>query len=98
MRAKYGRTFEYGKRMAKISVICTAATCLAGLLLMPSGSSYQIATVVISFALLLATLYYMIRYCRCPYCGKRILAGVLTVTKCPACHRDLESGKKAKKK
>ena len=98
MKARYAKTLEYGKHMAKTTVICAAVTCLVSLFLLPSGSIYQGVALILSFALMVATVVFMVKYCRCPYCGKRIIMGVLTVKSCPACRRDLTSGKKTKKK
>ena len=36
--------------------------------------------------------------CRCPYCGKHIMLGVLAVKDCPRCRRNLATGKKIKKR
>ena len=44
-----------------------------------------------------AVIYVMVKYCRCPHCGKRIMFGVLKITVCPSCRRSLITGKKAKK-
>ena len=97
MKARYAKTFEYGRHMAKTSVICAVACCAVSLLFFQPGSIPQIITLVLSFALIVATIVIMCVYCRCPYCGKRIIMGVLTVKSCPSCHRNLESGKKVKK-
>lgn len=97
MKARYDRTFEYGKKISKYLLIFAILLCLASLFLAPEGSYLQAALVILTFVLMLSTIYVMYRYCRCPYCGKRIMTGVLTVTACPRCHRSLTSGKKIKK-
>lgn len=97
MKARYDRTFEYGKKIAKYLVIFAIILCLASLFLAPEGSYLQVTLVVVSFVLMVSTLFVMYKYCRCPYCGKRIMTGVLTITACPRCHRSLTSGKKIKK-
>lgn len=97
MKARYDRTFEYGKKIAKYLMIFAIVLCLASLFLTPEGSYLQAALVIMSFVLIVSTVYVMYKYCRCPYCGKRIMAGVLAVTACPRCHRSLTTGKRIKK-
>ena len=97
MKARYAKTFEYGKQMAKTSVICAVAACAVSIFFLPAESTIQLVGLGLSAVLMIATLVIMYKYCRCPYCGKHILMGVLTVKACPACRRNLESGKKAKK-
>ncbi len=97
MKARYAKTFEYGKHMAKTAVICATVCCAASLFFFQSGSIAQIIALAMSFVLIIATIVIMYMYCRCPYCGKHIMMGVLSVKSCPACHRNLETGKKVKK-
>lgn len=96
MKAKYAKTFAYGKSRARTSIILAVVTGLAGRIAFPSGSIYQTVAMIVTVALLAATIYIMCKYCRCPYCGKRIIVGMLTATNCPSCRRNLESGKKYK--
>ena len=97
MKARFDRTFEYGKNLAKYLLVSAFVAGLAALLLVPKGSAAQMILMVASFAFLIATIVVMAKYCRCPYCGKRIMAGVLVVTSCPSCRRNLTTGKKVKK-
>lgn len=97
MKARYARTFEYGKQMAKTTLICSIIACAVNLLFLPSGSIAQLIGLSLSLVLMATTVVAMYKYCRCPYCGKRIMMGVLTVKACPSCHRNLVSGKKVKK-
>lgn len=97
MKARYSKTFSYGRDMAKTSVILACISCAVTLLFLPSGTTVQIVGVCLTLGLIAATLFIMYKYCRCPYCGKHIMMGVLKVKSCPACRRNLESGKKVKK-
>ena len=36
-------------------------------------------------------------FCKCPYCGKRILLGMFKLKRCPKCHRDLATGERNSK-
>ncbi len=45
----------------------------------------------------IAIIYIALKYCRCPNCGKRIILGVLAISTCPRCKRNLVSGRKMKK-
>ncbi|MBR1456074.1 MAG: hypothetical protein IJ594_02785 [Oscillospiraceae bacterium] len=97
MKARYDRTYEYGRSMAKYMMIAAVVIGVSALFV-PSGSVTQKILIVASFLVILATIYVMYRYCRCPYCGKHIIAGALVVSSCPACRRDLSTGKRVKKR
>lgn len=94
----YGNSFvesrELAKKLAAATVISGAASFIAG----GADSGIQFWLLAFTLVLCAVTVYIIVRYCRCPYCGKHILVGVLKVKACPACRRNLETGKKAKKK
>lgn len=96
MKARYDRTFEYGKNISKYFIIFAILLCVASLLV-PQGTYLQGIMIIATLALLVATVVVLYKYCRCPYCGKRIMMGVLRVTSCPRCRRSLTTGKKIKK-
>lgn len=52
----------------------------------------------VAMFLVLLALYFIFRYCRCPYCGKQIFFGVSRATSCPRCRRNFVTGKKVKRK
>ena len=97
MKARYDRTFDYGKKMSKYLIIFSLIVCVASLLFTETGSVAQVVLLCATIGLIVATLVVMYKFCRCPYCGKHIMMGVLVVKSCPRCHRDLSSGKKTKK-
>ena len=98
MKPRFNSDFAYGKRQARNCLVASVVFCLLSLFAVPAGSMAQIVLSVCSFGLMLATGVVLYRYCRCPHCGKRIIAGVLAVTTCPRCHRNLTTGQKMKKK
>lgn len=95
MKARFDRTFEYGRNIAKYCVIFAVALCVLSLL-MPQGTYLQTIFVVVTLAMMVATVVVMYKYCRCPYCGRRIMLGVLRAKTCPSCRRNLTTGKKMK--
>lgn len=95
MKAKFDRTFEYGRKMAKSCVLFAVVLCVLGLF-MPQGTYLQVILIAATLAMLAATVVVMYKFCRCPYCGKRIMLGVLRVKFCPRCRRSLTTGKKMK--
>lgn len=95
MKARYNRTFEYGKKMSKYCIIFSIVLCVISLLV-TQGSVVQIVLTVATVAMMVATVVCIYKYCICPYCGKHIVTGVLTVKNCPRCRRSLVSGKKIK--
>ena len=97
MRARYEKSFERGQELVRYFMFAAIVSALAGLLLAESNSTLQYVLIGLSAVLLIAMLVCAWRFCRCPYCGKRILSGALVVTSCPSCRRDLKSGRKVKK-
>ena len=92
----YTNDFVYGRDRVKLMVIAAAVCCIMSLL----ASTYPMAQMVLTILTILffvATIYTMIKYCRCPHCGKVIFFGVLTIKACPNCKRSLITGKKVKK-
>ena len=98
MKPSYTSNFEYGKRMSKICMIAAICLCLMSLLLVPAGSMAQGALILAGMAFIIGAFVVMYKYCRCPHCGKHIMTGVLVITSCPRCHRNLNTGKKTKKR
>ena len=98
MKARYDRSMDYGRSLARFFLLLTFLLGLAALLLFAGNETMQLILILASFVSLGGLFYVIWRYCRCPYCGKRIIAGALAAKSCPSCHRDLESGKKLKKK
>ena len=93
----YENTFIQGRELAKKLAIGTAISCVAGILLAQMHSSLELIFVTLTFVLFVATVYVIIKYCKCPYCGKHIFLGVLKINSCPSCHRSFTTGKKMKK-
>jgi len=94
----YGNSFVQSRELAKKLAIGTIICAVGSFVSAGADSKIQFLLLSLTFVLCIITLYIIIRYCRCPHCGKRIFLGVLKVKTCPACHRDLETGKKTKKK
>ena len=98
MKPRFNSDFAYGKRLARNCIVAAVVFCLLSAFAVPAGSMVQIILTVISTGLMVATGVAMYRYCRCPHCGKHIIVGVLALTNCPRCHRNLTTGQKMKKK
>ena len=98
MKARFDRSMEYGKQLVRFFLLLTFVLGLAALLLANGNQTLQLILLIASFVSLGMMAASIWRYCRCPYCGKRIIAGALAAKSCPACHRSLETGKKLKKK
>ena len=94
----YGNSFVQSRELAKKLAIATIIFAVGSFISAGADSAIQFSFLIITFALCIFTVYVILKYCRCPYCGKRIFLGVLKVRTCPACHRDLINGKKTKKK
>ena len=97
MKARFESNFEYGRKIAKYLLVAAIALMAVGLFVTPAESTAQAVVMFAIIGLIVATIVVVYRFCRCPYCGKHIFFGILKVKVCPACKRNLASGKKTKK-
>ena len=88
--------FVYGRGLVKKLLIGAVVCCVLSLV-MPQQSYLQIALIALTAVIFFTTIACLIKYCRCPHCGKIIFFGVLAVTQCPRCKHSLITGKKMKK-
>lgn len=94
----YVNSFIHGREMCRKAMYSALACCVLSVL----GNYLHFPNLQLLFAgatviLFIVTIVIIVRQCRCPHCGKIIFLGVLAVTACPSCKRDLVSGKKVKK-
>ena len=97
MKPKYDSDFDYGTKISKYLLVAAIIGALASVLLTPGGSVAQLVLVGITTVIIISNFYIIYKYCRCPFCGKHIMMGALRVKVCPACKRNLQTGKKTKK-
>ena len=93
-----GNSFMRGRELAKnlmTGLVISAVLSILSLYMM--SGIMQIFFLVLTTVLVIVLAYVVVKFCRCPYCDKVIIAGVLAVQDCPRCHRNLVTGKKTKK-
>lgn len=93
----YENTFVQGRELAKKLAIGTAVSCVAGIITAQMQLNIELIFVTLTFVLFVATIYVIVKYCKCPHCGKHIFLGVLKINACPSCHRSFTTGKKVRK-
>ena len=92
----YVNDFVYGRDLLKKVIMATVVCCVLSIVFrqnMTLQGIFAAATLI----LFIAGIYIDYKHCRCPHCGKVIFLGVLAVTACPKCKRNLVTGKKVKK-
>lgn len=97
MNKRYENDFVYGRDLLKKLLIATAVGCAISFLT-PRYSYVQVIFMCMTTVLFITAILTIVKYCRCPNCGKVIFFGVLAVSSCPRCHRNLVTGKKMKTK
>ena len=92
----YANNFVYGRELMKKLLVASVITAVAAYIMQ---SNQTLATVLTAVTLILfgTVIYIMVKFCRCPNCGKVIFLGVLAVNTCPRCKRSLVTGNKVKK-
>ena len=92
----YENSFVYGRELVKKLLVMALITAVVTLL-MRSNPGVQLFLTIITIVLFVAVFVTIYKNCRCSHCGKVIFFGVMAVTNCPKCKRNLITGKKAKK-
>ena len=92
----YINGFTRGRELLKKLLVCDLITAFIAVFMRSNPmvvGLFSGATVI----LFIAIIYIVIKYCRCPNCGKVIMLGVLAVDACPRCKRSFTTGKRVKK-
>ena len=97
MNRRSGTDFVYGRDLVKKMMIVMVALCAASLLV-PEGTLARTLLVCFSSAMFITAIVCIVRFCRCPHCGKVIFFGMLAIEKCPRCRYNLITGGKSKKR
>ena len=92
----YANNFVYGRELMKKLLVGSVVAAVAAYVFQ---ANQTVATVLTGICLILfaSVIYIMVKFCRCPNCGKVIFLGVLAVNTCPRCKRSLVTGNKVKK-
>lgn len=90
--------FEKAKRLVTILLVFSIMACVVGLLFGHGNREFLIGTAAAALASLLLAGFVIVKYCRCPWCGKLLLRRMFAVRTCPDCRRDIETGKRRKGK
>ena len=97
MKPNFPNSFERGQKLVRWLLALSILAAAAGLLLYAEHTTQQLICIVLSLGMLLGMIVVISRDCRCPSCGKRIVSGVLVLSVCPRCKRNLYTGDKVKK-
>ena len=92
-----GSSYDKARGRLRTVMIAAAAACAGSVLTPQSFLMLKLFFTVATILLFGTVVFIIVRECRCPYCGKIIFMGALTVTHCPRCRRSLTTGKKHKK-
>ena len=92
----YANNFVYGRELMKKLLVGSVIAAVAAYVFQ---ANQTVSTVLTGICLILfaSVIYIMVKFCRCPNCGKVIFLGVLAVNTCPRCKRSLVTGNKVKK-
>ena len=92
----YSNNFVYGRELMKKLLVGSVIAAVAAYVFQ---ANQTVSTVLTGICLILfaSVIYIMVKFCRCPNCGKVIFLGVLAVNTCPRCKRSLVTGNKVKK-
>ena len=93
----YVNSFIHGRELCKKTMVSTLVCAVLSLIGRSINPYMQIFFTGATLILFVATVVIIVRECRCPHCGKIIFLGVLAVTACPKCKRNLTTGKKVRK-
>ena len=92
----YANNFVYGRELMKKLLVGSVIAAVAAYVFQANQTVSAVLT-GICLILFASVIYIMVKFCRCPNCGKVIFLGVLAVNTCPRCKRSLVTGNKVKK-
>ncbi len=90
--------FDSAKRLVGILMGLSVASCVIGLAAFEQGSREMATAALMAVVMLFLSVCVAFKWCRCPWCGQTIFRGLFSKKVCPACNRDLNTGKKIKGK
>lgn len=90
--------FKTARRVVMFLIVLSFAFALVGLIALKPGTAANFYVMMAAFLLMLVAIFFMVVFCRCPWCDKRIFSGMMKVQVCPHCKRDIDTGMKAKGK
>lgn len=91
---KHGSDFEHGRDLLTKLIVASTVAAIASLFF---TGTVQVVFVAITCLFFAGAIWAMVKYCRCPHCGKVIFMGALSIRQCTRCKHDLFTGKKYKK-
>lgn len=88
--------FKTSRRLVVIFMVASLICALGDMIFLRPGTQASVYLMLLSLILMGLSILILLALCRCPWCGKRIVSGLMKVEICPHCKRDLETGLKAK--
>ena len=92
----YENDFVYGRDLIKKIFLLSVIFCVLTLA-MQNDPTMKVVFFILTVLSFVAVFVVLFKHCRCPKCDKVIIFGVMAVTACPRCKRNLITGKKVKK-
>ena len=90
--------FKTSRRLVVIFMVASLLCALGDMIFLRPGTQASVYLMLLSLILMGLSILILLALCRCPWCGKRITAGMMKVEVCPHCKRDIETGMKRKGK
>ena len=89
--------FDKAKNVVKTLLAICMVLCLISVITTSLNPQLSFLATIISGICFIMSFVVAFLYCKCPYCGNRIMLGMFKVKNCPKCHRNLVTGEKAGK-
>lgn len=90
--------FEKAKKVVTVFLVLSCVACVVGLTAFASGSTEANYAGLAAIIFLFLAVGSAFKWCRCPWCGQLLFRRMYKLKVCPACNRDLTTGKKKKGK
>ena len=97
MKPSYSNSFARGQKLVRYLLGGSILLGLFGFFIYNSSPAQQTLCMLFSLVMMVSAVVCMVRFCRCPRCGKVIIGGVLVLETCPRCKCNLYTGEKVKK-
>lgn len=90
--------FKTAKKVVGLLMAISVIACVVGLAVFEQGSRETAYSVLGAFGALIISVGVILKWCRCPWCGKVLFVKLFYITECPSCRRNIETGLKKKGK
>ena len=91
-------SIKTARKALRVFMILAVVLAIVGLVFITPGTVLSLYISGGAMVCMIIAMILLFGYCKCPWCGKRITAGLMKAEYCPFCKKDFDTGLKYKGK